>query len=338
MSGRRREAALTLADVAREAGVSEITVSRVIRAKGPIAADTRRRVESAIRKMGYVPNRVAGALASATSDLVGVIIPSLTNIVFPDVLRGVNEVISKHGYRAVVGVTDYREDVESELVGALLAWRPAALIVTGCEHSDETRAMLRGAGITIVEIMDLGGAPIDIQVGMRHEAAGAETAAYLIKRGYRRIGYIGHDLTRDLRARKRYGAFTQTLCEAGAPLAGEIVTPRPSSVEAGRDALAALLALKATRCDAVYFSNDDMAIGGVFHCMARGIRTPSDLAIVGYNGLGMGQCLPQPLTTVGTKRFEIGVAAGQAVVDRLSGRSVAAVIDVGFELITGATA
>lgn len=339
MKGRRgfQQSAFTLTDVAREAGVSEITVSRVIRAKGAIAEETRRRVEAAIRKVGYVPNRIAGSLASAGSDLIGIIIPSLGNIVFPDVLRGLHDAISGRGFRAVVSVTDYRLDAERDLVRALLSWRPAALIVTGCEHEPDSRHMLAHAGLTVVEVMDIDSDPIDIAVGMSHARAGRETAAFLLGRGYRRFGYVGHDLERDLRARRRREAFLATIRQAGASLAGEVIVPGPSSVPAGRTALAALRDAHGD-IDAVYFSNDDMAIGGVFHCMAAGIAVPASLAIAGFNGLDMGQALPQPLTTVLTRRYEIGRCAGQAVLDRFDGLAVPAATDVGFELLPGATA
>jgi LacI family transcriptional regulator, gluconate utilization system Gnt-I transcriptional repressor len=339
VGGRRgfQHSALTLADVAREAGVSEITVSRVIRAKGAIADETRKRVLAAISKVGYVPNRIAGSLASAGSDLIGVIIPSLGNIVYPDVLSGLHDAISERGFRAVVSVTDYRLESERELVRSLLSWRPAALIVTGCEHEPDTRRMLRSAGLTIVELMDADGEAIDISVGMSHARAGRETAAFLLARGYRRFGYVGHDLTSDLRASKRRQAFLATILQAGASLAGEVVTPGRSSVPSGRQALAVILAAHKD-IDAVYFSNDDMAIGGVFHCMAEGIAMPGKLAIAGFNGVAMGQALPQPLTTVLTPRFDIGFRAGLAVIARFDGLEVQRNTDVGFELLPGATA
>jgi len=329
--------AVTLTDVAREAGVSEITVSRVIRAKGPIGEKTRELVEAAVRKVGYVPNRIAGSLASAGSDLIGVIIPSLTNIVFPDVLRGLDDALACRGYRTVLSVTGYQPEVEAHLVAALLAWRPEALVVTGLEHQPDTVAMLRAAGITIVEVMDIDGEPIDIAGGMSHARAGREMAAHLLHRGYRRFGFVGHDLDHDLRARKRHAAFLATVAEGGGRLVGECIIEQASSVRAGRSGLAELLG-RHSDIDAVYFSNDDMAIGGVFHCLAHGIAVPGQLAIAGFNGLDLGQQLPQPLTTVRTHRFRIGQLAGEAILARLAGKKVESTVDVACDLLTGATA
>jgi LacI family gluconate utilization system Gnt-I transcriptional repressor len=328
---------VTLADVARAAAVSEITVSRVLRAKGPIAEATRRRVEEAVRAVGYVPNRIAGALASAAADLVGVVVPSLGNIVFPDVLRGIDQAVSAGGLRVVMGVSEYDSQAEAALVRSLLSWRPAALIVTGLEHAPETRAMLGGAGLTVVEIMDIDAPAIDVAIGMSHRRAGESMAAHLLARGYRRFGYVGHDLGRDLRAAKRRQGFADGLAAAGATLAGEVVVAAPSSTAHGRAALAGLLK-QAPDVEAVYFSNDDMAVGGYFHCLDAGLAVPERLALAGFNGLEIGQTLPRPLTTTLTRRYDIGRLAGEAVLARLHGEPADAVTDVGFDLIPGATA
>jgi LacI family gluconate utilization system Gnt-I transcriptional repressor len=329
--------AITLADVAREAGVSLITASRVVRSDGPISAKTRSLVEAAVRKVGYVPNRVAGSLASSGSDLVGVVLPSLSNIVFPDVLRGIHSVLSPRGYRPVVSVTDYSLEAEYESIGALLSWRPAALIVTGLEHLPEARKLMEQCGVPVVEVMDLDGDPVDIAVGMSNKKAGSETAKHLIAAGYRRIGFVGHNMERDLRANKRRAGFLATLKKAGIACPGEVIISEPSSVDAGRRGLARLLKAH-PKLDAVYFSNDDMAIGGVFHCLAEGIKIPKALAIVGYNGLEIGQALPLPLCSVRTHRREIGERAARCILDRRAGLDVARKVEVPFELIAGATA
>lgn len=326
---------VTLADVARAAGVSEITVSRVVRARGPIAPETRARVEAAIARVGYVPNRLAGGLASAGSDLVGVVLPSLSNSVFPDVLRGLNAALGAGGLRTLVAVTDYDLDAEREAVTALLAWRPAALIVAGLEHRPETAALLKASGVTVVELMDVEGEPIDLAVGMSHTAAGAAAARRLVSRGRSRIGYVGHG-AKDLRAAKRRAGLEAALAKVGLRLEGARRTDDSSSVASGRAALACLLAERPD-LDAVVFSNDDMALGGVFHCMAEGVAVPDRLALIGFNGLDLAAALPRPLTTVRTAREDVGRIAGEHVLARRRGEEPPDVTDVGFELVAGAT-
>ncbi|MCA1369573.1 LacI family DNA-binding transcriptional regulator [Bradyrhizobium sp. BRP14] len=328
----KHQTTVTLAEVAAAAGVGESTVSRVLRNHGSFSKKTRDRVMEAVEQLGYVPNRIAGTLASAGSRLVAFVIPSLSNIVFPDVLRGASSVLEENQHQAVFSVTDYDPEREEALVAAMLAWRPTAVMLAGFEHTQGTLKMLRATGCRVVELLDLDGSPVDLAVGFSNAAAGRVSAEFLLKRGYRRVGYVGHDLKRDTRAGKRFGGFCETLGSAGCPLVDREIPAGASSVESGRLGLERLLA-RQPDLDAVYFSNDDMALGGYFHCLARGISIPSQLAIFGYNGLDIGRVTPQPLSTIRTPRVSTGRVAAELVV----ANAPAQVIDLGFELIEGAT-
>jgi LacI family gluconate utilization system Gnt-I transcriptional repressor len=323
---------VTLSDVARAAGVGESTASRVLRGHGSFSGKTRESVLAAARSLGYVPNRIAGTLASAGSKLVGIVIPSLSNIVFPDLLRGANTVLVAAGYQPVVAVTDYDQGREESVIESLLSWRPAGIMVAGLEHTEVAAARLRSARGRVAEVLDTDGEGIDIVVGYSNREVGRTSARYLVSRGYRRIGYVGHDLSRDLRAAKRFAAFRATICETGLSVVGEEVTPASSSIQAGRDGLARLLE-RHPELDAVYFSNDDMAIGGYFHCLARGIAIPGSLAIFGYNGLDVARSAPQPLTTILTPRVAVGETGARLVCSD----GPPTTVDLGFTLIEGAT-
>lgn len=327
-----RPAAITLADVAREAGVGESTVSRVIRGKGSVSDDARQRVLETVRRLGYVPNRIAGTLASSGSRLVALVIPSITNIVFADVLSGAAPTLTDAGYQSVFAVTDYDPNAEERLIESMLTWRPAGLIVAGLEHTARAFAMMRGAGIRVAEILDTDAAGIDIVVGYSNLDAGRASARFLVSRGKKRIGYVGHDLKRDRRGAKRYQGFCQALAGLWLAVADTEIAPALSSIELGRNGLAVLLD-RTPDLDAVYFANDDLALGGLFHCMANGIAVPDRLALMGYNGLDVARLAPQPLATIRTPRRQIGEMAARLVCsDEPSG-----IYDVGFELIEGAT-
>ncbi len=323
----------TLSDVAREAGVGESTVSRVLRNAGSISAGARARVEAAVARLDYVPNRIAGMLASEGSSLVAIIVPSLSNNVFPKVLAGADHAIEAAGFQSVVGVSDYDLDREERLIRAVLSWRPAGIVIAGLEHTAHAAGMLRNCGVRVAEVMDIDGAGVDIVVGFSSRAVGRASARHLIERGYRRIGYVGHDVERDTRAKKRLEGFSLALAEQGMRLADREIVPVLSSVEAGRACLANLLTRSAD-LDAVYFSNDDMALGGYFHCLSQGIGVPQRLALFGFNGLDIGRAMPQALSTIKTERFLIGERAAGLV---MSG-AAPCVVDVGFKLIEGATA
>lgn len=328
---------VTIADVAREAGVGESTVSRVLRKQGSYSRKAGERVAEAVAKLGYVPNRLAGSLAgnAATfgSQLVGVVIPSLANIVFPDLLRGMSTTLEEAGFQSVIGVSDYQPDREEALVSALLSWRPAALVVTGLEHTPGAVATMLASGVRIVEIFDTDGAGLDIVVGFSNGEAGRVSARHLLSRGYGRLGYVGNDASRDLRAGKRLAGFEATLAEAGHALVDREIMPGPSSSASGREGLRRLLD-RSPDLDAVYFSNDDMALGGYFCCLAEGWSVPDRIAIFGFNGLEIADAMPQQLSTVRTRRLEIGRMAAE----QLARNGPAGTIDLGFELIEGATA
>lgn len=330
-------ASVTLTDVARRAGVSGMTVSRVLRGAANVSEDTRQRVLAAAAELGYVPNRLAGALASSKTRLVVVILPSLGNIVFPEVLRGANEHLERAGYQAVIGVSDYDLAKEEKLIEAMQSWRPSGWIVAGLEHTERARRMLHDAGSPVVEIMDIDGEPIDMAVGFSNARAGYEMGRHFASSGRRRIGYVGGDLTRDLRARKRREGFERALHEHGLALAGESVAPQPSSLLLGRRGMAALMA-RHPEVDAVYFSNDDMAVGGLMHCLHAGIEVPRQVALAGFNGLEIGETMPLRLTTVKSPRYDIGRLAAEHILERLDGQAPPRRCDLGYEFIAGETA
>jgi len=331
-----RKSKVTVREVALRADVSESTVSRIMRNEGLVAESTRIKVMETVRALGYVPNRIAGSLASLNSQLVGVVIPSLSNIVFPEVLRGIHAGLKGTNLQAVISITEYDIDREETMVRGLLAWQPAAVLIAGFDHTVATRRMLDQSGVRVVEMMDIDSAPIDIAVGMSHRRAGLAAGRHLIARGYRRFGYVGHDWNADRRARLRYDGLCEALAEAGLSFQAHAIADGPSSVATGREQTAQLCAMAAV--DVAVYSNDDMAVGGVFHCMGAGISLPGDLAIFGFNGLEIGRELPQPLSTMRSNRFLIGQRSIEAILQTLDRPESPTVIDTGFEIFPGATA
>lgn len=192
-----------------------MTVSRVLRNRGDVSVATREKVLEAAKSLGYVPNKIAGALASQRVNLVAVIIPSLRNMVFPEVMSGISAVLEDTELQPVVGVTDYLPEKEERVLYEMLSWRPSSVIIAGLEHSDASRAMLAASGIPVVEIMDTDGTPIDAMVGISHRRAGREMAQAILKAGYTNIGFMGTKMPLDHRARKRFEGFTETLAKAG---------------------------------------------------------------------------------------------------------------------------
>lgn len=306
---------LTLRDVSEASGVSEMTVSRVLRNRGDVSDTTREKVLQAAKSLGYVPNKIAGALASQRVNLVAVIIPSLSNMVFPEVMTGISRVLEETDLQPVVGVTDYLPEKEEKVLYEMLSWRPSGVIIAGLEHSDASRAMLRASGIPVVEIMDTDGIPVDAMVGISHRRAGREMAAAIIEAGYRRIGFLGTKMPLDHRARKRFEGFAQALAKAGIEMADQEFYSGGSALAKGREMTQTMLE-RTPDLDFLYYSNDMIGAGGLLYLIEKGYDIPRDIGLAGFNGVELLQGLPRQLATMDACRAEVGRRAAEILVER----------------------
>ncbi len=307
---------LTLRDVSEASGVSEMTVSRVLRNRGDVSDATRERVLAAAKQLGYVPNKIAGALASQRVNLVAVIIPSLSNMVFPEVLTGINQVLEDTPLQPVVGVTDYLPEKEEQVLYEMLSWRPSGVIIAGLEHSDAARAMLKNAGIPVVEIMDVDGRPVDAMVGISHRRAGREMAQAILKAGYQHIGFMGTKMPLDHRARKRFEGFTEALAKAGVEIEDRAFYSGGSALVKGREMTQQMLE-RSPDLDFLYYSNDMIGAGGLLYLLEQGIDIPGQIGLAGFNGVELLQGLPRKLATMDACRLEIGRAAAKIICDAM---------------------
>ncbi len=306
---------LTLRDVSEASGVSEMTVSRVLRNRGDVSAATREKVLLAARTLGYVPNKIAGALASQRVNLVGVIIPSLSNMVFPEVMTGIATILDNTGLQPVVGVTNYIPAREETVLYEMLSWRPSGVILAGLEHTAPARAMLAQAGIPIVEIMDIDGQVVDSAVGISHRRAGRQMAEAIVASGYTRIAFLGTQMPHDFRAKKRLEGFEEALKRAGMSLVDREFYDGGSALLKGREMTAVVLR-RSPDVDFLYYSNDMIGAGGLLYCLDQGIDVPGKVGLAGFNGVDLLDGLPRRLATMDACRMEIGRRAAQIIAGR----------------------
>lgn len=304
---------MTLRDVADAASVSEMTVSRVLRNRGDVSDRTRERVFEAARTLGYVPNKIAGALASNRVNLVGVVIPSLSNMVFPDVLHGIDAVLDDTELQPVIGTSQYDPQREEKVIYEMLSWRPSGLIVAGLEHTDAARAMMGAAGVPVVEVMDVDGDPVAAAVGISHEDAGRAMAAEIVARGYKNMGYLGSSSTADARAQKRFRGFEAGLAEAGVALADKIFYDGTSGFGTGRRMTQALLE-RSPGLDFLYYNTDMNAAGGLLYCLEKGMDIPGQIGLAGFNSFEVLDGLPMRIATMDSQREAIGRRAAELMV------------------------
>ncbi|MEJ8850126.1 LacI family DNA-binding transcriptional regulator [Variovorax rhizosphaerae] len=319
-----------MSDVAKAAGVARVTVSRVLSDPDSVAPATRAAVQEAVAQLGYVPNLNAGTLASSRSRIVGAIVPTLSNAWFADTMDGLSKVLGAAGYQLLLGQTGYDADAEEKLVDAFLGRRVDAMVLTGTAHTAGVRSKLQKAGIPTVECWDLCDDPIDMVVGFSNEAAGEAVAAHLLARGRRRFGFLGAD---EDRARKRLQGYRAAIARAGG---GEVVTRSaapPTSIDDGAAGLAQLLAAE-PRLQAVFCSNDTLALGALLECRRRGLAVPGELSVVGFSDLPVAAACVPPLTTVRIASRELGERAGLLLARRLSREpgEVPRIHDIGFSL------
>jgi LacI family gluconate utilization system Gnt-I transcriptional repressor len=326
-----------LEDIARAAGVSKMTVSRVLRGGSGFSDDTRLRVMQVAERLGYIPNRLAAAFgAEQASTLVGMCVPRLTSGLFGHVLDGVDRALTRLGFQLMIGANNHATDEEEAWVRQLVSWRPAGVILSGRTHSPGTVDLLRKTALPVVEIWDLTTSPIDMAVGFSHHDCGAEMGLHLIRRGRRRAGFVGALARADVMGAARLDGFRSALAQAGHPLADAEVLHDAPGFYAGYYGMETLLSRRGD-LDAVYFHNDEMAIGGLAFCQARGLRVPEDIGIAGWGGMEAASILPRRLTTTMVPTTAIGKAAAEALAARLTGAAGPEVTIVPTRLVPGET-
>ena len=308
----------TLKDVAALSGVSVISASRVMRDAPNISRELREKVEQAAQSIGYQRNPIARSLRGETTDLITVIVPSMSNHVFPNIVDGIDDALKGSSLRLVLSMTKYEDSSEESILRDMLSWNPAGVILSGLEHSENTHELLNHFSGPIVEVMDIDGDAIDMAVGTSMVEAGELVASHLVEKEYSKIAYVGAWGERPKRSLKRRIAFEAELQRLGHPLVSSVILNEASSLQAGAEGLKRLL-VQEPEIDAVFFANDDLAMGALFHCQANGISVPGDVAIAGFNGLDISQSITPRLTTVSTPRYEIGHLSGELIRKRIMG-------------------
>lgn len=322
-----------LSDVARLAGVSTMTVVRVLREPAKVAEKTRARVEAVIRKTEYTPDLMARALASSRSGIVAVVVPLLTNSLIAEIVQGLSEGFADGGLQLLVGASGFSAAQEEALVRTFLSRRVEAIYLSGSSRTPATRSLLKAAGIPVVEGGNLPTRPIDMVVGFSNVEAAAAVTRHLIARGGGPIGYIGAHPRDNDRARDRRLGFEMAMAGANVPLAADLCVESTLDISGGSRAMTTLLERRPD-VRGVFVSADAMAVGALFECQRRGLTVPERIAIAGFDDLDIAGHVVPALTTIRVPRYAIGREAARVIRERLAGRAVAPkVIDLGFELV-----
>ena len=332
---RRSSGAITLRDVALLAGVAPITASRAVNTPEHVSPEVLGKVQNAVARTGYVPNRVAGGLASSRSRLIAAVVPSIVVSVFVETIETLNNTLFEAGYQLMLGQTGYSPEREEALLEAIIGRRPDGIFLTGIMQSSRGRTRLLASGIPVVETWDLTPTPIDMLIGFSHADIGREVASFLMAKGCRRFALV---IAGDERAMRRATAFQGMVAKRKV---GKVVVDNVGAsrtLKSGREALSRLLQ-QVPDVDAIFCSSDLLAMGVLTEALARGIRVPQQLSIVGFGDVPYVADMVPSLTTVHINGRDIGRKAAGFLVARAEGRPVEQpIVDVGFTIIQGDSA
>ena len=326
-----------LEEVARAAGVSKMTVSRVLRDASGFSESTRTRVLAEVARLGYLPNRLAAAFGPGkSSTLVGVCVPRFTSQLFGATLAAINATLTRLGYQTLIGSHDQLPEEEEVWLRSLASWQPAGVILVGRRHTVGTLSILQDLTVPVVEIWDLNTQPIDVSVGFSHYDNGYEMGRFMISRGKQRVGYVGALADRQTMGRTRAEGFAAALRDGGHSLSDSEILHDHPGFYAGFYGTETILS-RNPKLDAIYYHDDEMAIGGMAWSAGRGISVPGDIGIAGWGGMEAASILPNRLTTTIIPTTRLGQTAAEVLVGRLRGDAVPEVTIIPTRLVTGQT-
>lgn len=326
--------AVRMIDVARAANVSLMTVSRALKEPALLSEETRKLVLDTVRRVGYVPNHIASNLASARSNVVGQIVPSIQNSLYSHSIKGCADVLRTAGMQLLLADSGYSLEDEEALIDAFLAQRVCGLVLHNTVHTARATQMIRAAGIPIVETGDLARAPIDMAVSYSNFNAAKEMTLYLAGRGYKSIGFVCLTTKNNVRARERLKGYYAALDALGRERNPSLVREVEGGLTSGAHAMIDMMQ-RAPEVDAIFFAGDVLAVGALFEAQRRNWKVPERIAIAGFDDLDILRHTVPRLTCLNLPRLEIGRRSAEALLQRMRSNepSVPTKLDLGFEII-----
>lgn len=324
---------ISLQDIATLAGVTKMTVSRYLRDSRQVSSLTGKKISDVLEEVNYVPSRAPNMLLNAKSSAIGVLIPSFQNIVFSDILSGLESMTSKNGYQLLISEYNYSKEAEEKQIINLLSYDIEGLVLSEKTHTMRAQSYLHSAKIPIVEIMDTLEPKIDMEVGLDNRIAAFEMVSAMIKRGKRNIYYFS---SRDDQRDNQRDIGYQLAMKTNGLIPRRISPNSISSFTLGSTMLKQVLQNKVIP-DGIFCTNDDIAVGVLLECLKLGISVPGEMAIAGFHGLDIGKTVTPSLASVITPRFAIGQKSAELIIQRINNNPIDNSIDLGFEIFHGET-
>ena len=306
-------------DVARLAGVSTATVSRVLSRPALVKPDTRERVHRAVQALDYLPSASAQALASGRTHSVGYVVPTLDHTIFSKSTHAMQQVLAQAGIQLLVASHQYDWQAEYDIVMRLQQRRVDALVLVGTDHSPALWRKLKAWPHPVFLTWSCD--PRFPSIGFDNHRIGYEAAQYLVSLGHREIAVVtGHTATND-RARARLTGFREGLAAHGIKLPPQRVSEQDFTFEGGAAGLHNALAGK-RRPTAIFCGVDVLAAGVVFEAQRLGLGVPDELSVMGVDNQEIAAAIVPSLTTLGLATADLGVVAAHQVIQAIAGKPV----------------
>ncbi|CAI6022162.1 catabolite control protein A [Cohnella sp. JJ-181] len=299
---------VTIYDVAREAGVSMATVSRVVNNNPNVKPQTRKKVYEAIERLGYRPNAVARGLASKKTTTVGVVIPDIANANFAEVARGIEDIANMYHYNIILCNADKRKEKEIRVINTLLEKQVDGLLFMGGVVTDEHIQAFNTSNVPIVLCATTDEKGTMPSVDIDHETAAYDAVRKLIAEGHVRIAMISGTLQDPANGYARYQGYKRALEENGIALDESLVRVGNYRYESGIEAVHYFLELS-ERPTAVFAATDEMAIGAIHGIQDAGLTVPGDISVIGVDNIRLASMVRPLLTTVAQPMYDIGAVS-----------------------------
>lgn len=284
------------------------TVSRVVNNNPNVKPQTRKKVFEAIERLGYRPNAVARGLASKKTTTVGVVIPDISNAIFAEVARGIEDIANMYHYNIILCNADKRKEKEIRVINTLLEKQVDGLLFMGGVVTDEHMQAFQTSTVPIV----LCGTNVEgntmAAVDIDHQQAAHDAVKLLIDKGHRRIGMISGNLQDPNNGFSRYNGYKNALEEAGVAFNESLVRIGNHRYESGIEAMKYFLELP-ERPTAIFSATDEMAIGAIHAAQDAGLAIPGDISVISVDNSRMASMVRPLLTTVAQPMYDIGAVS-----------------------------
>lgn len=302
---------VNIKEVAKAAGVSASTVSRVLTGNVPVSAEAKARVLDAVEKMNYLPNAVAQGLKGGSLHTIGLVIPNVRSLVFPAAIRGIEDTAGQHGYTVVLCNTDENIDKERYYIKSLRQRLIDGFIFSTARPGHEYLLDLASEGVPVVFLIRQLGKSVDT-VTLDNEGGAYEATRYMLSRGLKKISLINGSLDLPL-YKHRYDGYRRALGEAGVTEPAGLVVHGISGWDDGYLVMKEMLEQKNVP-DAVFATSDPKAMGVIRAIRDAGLQVPQDISVMGFDNLDFAALLDPPMTTVAQPFYEMGVKACQRLI------------------------